>query len=85
MRWTADQKKALDEAVGDGHWQQANWFEQEHDFMLPSHFAQDTSSEATNDQRYLNLLTDLRLVDQSYFNAAGETKNWPTQNSTKRF
>ena len=84
LRWTADQQKALNEAVGDGQWQRANWFEQEHDFMLPAHVDQDTNGEITTDQRYLNLLTDLRLVDQSYFSVEDETKNPPTQGPSKR-
>jgi len=68
IRWTADQQKALDEAVEDGQWQSANWFEKEHDFMLPAHIEQVTNYEMTHGQRSLNLLTDLRLIDQSYFN-----------------
>ena len=68
IRWTADQQKALDDAVEDGQWQSANWFEQEHDFMLPAHIEQVTNYEMTHGQRSLNLLTDLRLIDQSYFN-----------------
>jgi len=74
IRWTADQQKALDEAVGDGQWQSANWFEQEHDFMLPAYGAQATNDEMTDGQRSLNLLTDLRLIDQSYFNVDEVTK-----------
>ena len=68
LRWTTEQQKSLDEAIGDGHWQQANWLEQEHDFMLPAHATDEISPELTNGQKCLNLLTDLRLVDQSYFN-----------------
>jgi hypothetical protein len=74
IRWTADQQKALDEAVGDGQWQSANWFEQEHEFMLPAHVAQATNDGMTDGQRSLNLLTDLRLIDQSYFNVDELTK-----------
>ncbi|MEY4018067.1 MAG: hypothetical protein RLZZ189_1865, partial [Pseudomonadota bacterium] len=68
------QQKALDEAVGDGQWQSANWFEQEHDFMLPALVEQATNDGMTGGQRSLNLLTELRLIDQSYFNVDEVTK-----------
>jgi hypothetical protein len=42
--------------------------------MLPAHGAQATNDEMTDGQRSLNLLTDLRLIDQSYFNVDEVTK-----------
>ena len=67
LRWTTEQQKSLDEAIGDGHWQQANWLEQEHDFMLHAHATDDIGPELTNGQKCLDLLTDLRLVDSKFF------------------
>lgn len=72
-RWTTEQKRELDAALSAGRWQKANWFSDEHAFMLPSHIVDDIYIENRLQQRCLTLLTDIHDSHQSFFNTSSKT------------